>query len=130
MNLDPVQKREAMKIGRRKVGEAITYRNGVSLLVLQRSMKDVVRGKGNSLISHAMEEEQACWPVETLLLSRMKMRHIHLLAIKVRENKAIYISRLSSWIDDSAIYNRKRNGSFQRILPFGYFTIRPGIMKL
>lgn len=131
MELEAIQKREAMKIGRRKVAEILTHKNGQKILLVNRSMKDVIRGRGNKFISHAMEEDDACWPVETLLLSRMKNRGIYLLAVKVREDKSIYMSRLKDWIDTSSVYTRrKRNGSFQRILPFSRFSVRRGQIKL
>ena len=128
--LDAIQKKEPMKIGRKTVGEVLTHKNGIKILLVNRTVKDIVRGK-NKMISHAMEEDEACWPVESLLLSRMKRRGIDLLAIQIKANKAVYMSRLSSWIDHSATYTRrKRNGSFQRILPFSYFVVKPGTMKL
>ncbi len=128
--LDAIQKREPMKIGRKTVGEVLTHKNGVKILMVNRTVKDIVRGR-NKMISHAMEEDEACWPVESLLLSRMKKRGIDLLAIQIKANKAVYMSRLSSWIEHSATYTRrKRNGSFQRILPFSYFAVKPGVTKL
>lgn len=131
MELEAIQKREVMKIGRKKVAEILTHKNGHKILLVNRSMKDVIRGRDNKLISHAMEEDDACWPVETLLLSRMKNRGIDLLAVKVREDKALYLSRLKDWIEASSVYTRrKRNGSFQRILPFSRFAVRRGEIKL
>lgn len=128
--LDAIQKKEPMKIGRKTVGEVLTHKNGMKILLVNRTVKDIVRGK-NKMISHAMEEDEACWPVESLLLSRMRKRGIDLLAVQIKASKTVYMSRLSSWIDHSATYTRrKRNGSFQRILPFSYFVVKPGIMKL
>lgn len=69
--LDAIQKKEPMKIGRKTVGEVLTHKNGMKILLVNRTVKDIVRGK-NKMISHAMEEDEACWPVESLLLSRMK----------------------------------------------------------
>ncbi|MDX5412856.1 MAG: hypothetical protein LPK02_07390 [Rhodobacterales bacterium] len=132
MELDPIEDREPMKIGRKTVGEVLTYRNGVKMLMVKRTVKDIVRGgKDNKMISHAMEEDLAGWPVETLLLSRMKNRGIHLLAVEVRDDKSVYVSRLSSWLDHSAIYfKRRRNGSVQRWLSFNHFVKKPGKIKL
>jgi len=129
--LDAIQRRESMKIGRKSVAQVLTHKNGVKILVVNRTVKDIVRGHGNKMISHAMEEDQACWAVETILLSRMKNRGIHILAIKIKANKTVYASRLSSWIDHSETYTkRKRNGSFQRILPFSHFALKQGVIKL
>jgi len=129
--LDPIQKTEAIKIGRKKAADLLTHKNGFQILVVNRTMKDIVRGRGNKLISHGMEADEACWPMETLLLSRMRLRKVPLIAIKVKSNQALYVSRLSSWMNDSAIYNRrKRNGSVQRILSMSHFSERPGIIKL
>lgn len=129
--LDAIQKKEPMKIGRKTVGEVLTHKSGIKILMVNRTVKDIVRGRDNKMISHAMENDEACWPVESLLLSRMKRRGIDLLAIQIKANKAIYMSRLSSWIDHSATYTRrKRNGSFQRILPLSHFLVKPGLIKL
>lgn len=129
--LEPIQRKEEMKIGRKVVAEILTHKNGNKILVVNRTIKDIVRGNGNKMISHAMEEDEACWPVETIILSRMKKRGINLLAIKIKSNKAMYLSRLSSWIGHSSTYTRrKRNGSFQRILPFSYFAVKQGVIKL
>lgn len=129
--LDPVEKTEDMMIGRKKAAKIITRRDGVKILEVTRTMKDVIRGRDNKMISHAMETDEACWPVESLLLSRMKNREIHLLVIRVRDTKALYISRLADWVDHSATYTRrKRNGSIQRILSFSHFSLKPGIIKL
>lgn len=120
-----------MKIGRRKVAELLTHKSGHKILLVNRTMKDVVKGRGNKMISHAMEEDEACWPVESLLLSRMKHRGIPLLAVQVKSNKSVYMSRLASWISDSKVHTgRKRNGSVQRILPFSFFLKREGDVKL
>lgn len=93
-----------MKIGRRKVAELLTHKSGHKILLVNRTMKDVVKGRGNKMISHAMEEDEACWPVESLLLSRMKHRGIPLLAVQVKSNKSVYMSRLASWISDSKVH--------------------------
>lgn len=132
MDLDQVEDRDPMKIGRKKVGEILTFRNGVKMLVVNRTVKDIVRGgKDNKMISHAMEENLAGWPVETLLLSRMKNRGIHLLGVEVKDDKSFYVSRLSSWLDHSAVYLvRRRNGSVQRWLTFNHFIKKPGKIKL
>lgn len=131
MNLDDIQRREAMKIGRRKAAEILTHKNGHKILLINRTMKDVVRGRDNKMITHAMEGDEACWPVESLLLSRMKHQGIHLLAIQIKTTKALYISRLSSWIDESTVFNgRRRNGSVQRLLSFSHFIAKPGTLKI
>lgn len=120
-----------MKIGRKTVAEILTHKDGHKILMVNRTTRDIVRGSGNKMISHAMEEDEAFWPVESLLLSRMKRRGINLLAVNIKSTKAMYISRLSSWIDHSQTYTRrKRNGSFQRMLSFSHFAHRPGNIKL
>ncbi len=130
--LDAIQKREPMKIGRKTVAEILTHKDGYKILQINRTTKDIIRGgKDNKMISHAMESDEAYWPVESLLLSRMKRRDIHLLLIHIKASKSFYISRLASWIDHSQTYSRrKRNGSFQRILPFSHFIHKPGQIKL
>lgn len=132
MNLDLIEDSEPMKIGRKKVGEVLTLTNGQKMLVVNRTTKDIVKGgKDNKMISHAMGEDLAGWPVETLLLSRMKMRGINLLGVKVKEDKSFYVSRLKSWLDHSNVYLvRRRNGSVQRWLTFNHFVKKQGKMKL
>ena len=129
--LDPIQKTEDMKIGRKVVGQVLTHKNGQQILLINRTTNDIIRGQSNKMISHGMETGEAGWPVETILLSRMKMRGINLIAIKIKANKAVYVSRLSSWIRHSTTYTRrKRNGSYQKVLPFEHFVLKAGIMKL
>lgn len=130
--LDAIQKREPMKIGRKTVAEILTHKDGHKILMVNRTVKDIVRGgRDNKMISHAMETDEAYWPVESLLLSRMKRRDIHLLMIYIKASKSYYVSRLASWIDHSQTYaRRKRNGSVQRILPFSQFIHKPGQIKL
>tara|TARA_R110000851_G_scaffold59347_7_gene137368 strand:- start:3346 stop:3741 length:396 start_codon:yes stop_codon:yes gene_type:complete len=128
--LEAIQKREAMKIGKRTVAEILTHKNGIQMLMVNRTLKDIIRGR-NKLISHAMEEDQACWPVETILLSRMKRMEIGLLVVNIKASNTTYISRLSDWIDESSVYTRrKRNGSFQRILPMSFFQMKAGKIKI
>ena len=129
--LKPIQKKEQIKVGRKVVAEVLTHKNGKTILVVNRTMKDIVRSRDAKMITHGMEDGSAAWPVETLLLSRMKRRGIDLLAVRVKANKAMYLSRFSSWLEHSEVYiKRKRNGSMQRTLTFDHFAERPGIIKL
>lgn len=129
--LKPIQRREEMRIGRKKVAEIITHKNGHRVVVVHRTMRDVLRGKGNAFISHAMQDGSACWSVETHILSRMKALGLELIAVKVRASGALYLTTLSRFIEDSKVLTtRKRNGSIQRSLPLTAFSERRGVVKL
>lgn len=129
--LEAIQKKEPMKLNGKKVGQILTHKNGTKILVINRTSRDIVRLGDNKLISHAMETDQACWPVETPLLTHMKNEGIDLLAINVKATKSYHISRLSSWIAESTVYyKRQRNRSIQRILPFSFFKSKHGAIKL
>lgn len=120
--LADIQSRLPFRIGRKKVGEILTHKNGEQIVLLNRSTKDVERGKGNVYISHGIADGIAAWPVETLVLSTMRLRGIRFVGIRVRETKDIYITTLRRFVDHSVVMSyRKRNGSMQRSLPFQHW---------
>lgn len=129
--LDAIQKKEVMKIGRKNAAEILTHKNGHKILMVNRTIKDIVRGRGNVFISHAMENDEACWPVESILLSRARNRGVTFIAIRVRDDKSVYMSPLTAWINESRTFGgRRRNGSAQRILPFSFFAKKAGVVKV
>lgn len=129
--LDAIQKKEEMKIGRRKVAEILTHKSGVEILVVNRTRKDYVRGRGNKMITHGIREDQGGWPIESTILSRLKRRGIPLIAVRVRDDKSVYMSRMSDWLAHSEVYTRrKRNGSVQRTLSHSHWHEKSGKIKI
>lgn len=123
-------KKESFKVGRKKFGEIYRWEDGRSCFVIQRSRKDIYRGK-NSFVSHAMEDGEAMWSVETMILSKVREHRIDFVAIKVREDGAVYLTPLERYIREGRIVtHRRRNGSAQRSLPLQRFWKKDGRIKL
>jgi hypothetical protein len=122
--------RESFKIGPRRLGTLLLYPGERPILELVRSRKVIFLDKEGRL-NHAIEADRACWSIETTILSRMRMREIPLLLVRVREDDETFLTTLQRFIDHSHMRNRRtKNGSPLRSLPFRYWARKPGKIKV
>lgn len=131
MKLPKEWKKESLKSGRRKIGTVLTLPDGRKALAIERSMRDVWRGKDAPYVSQSMQTGDAGWSVERSTLSLMKMKGIGILLIHVRQDKSFYATTLQRYIDHSKVRSqRTKNGSVQRTLTFDFFRKISGMAKV
>lgn len=122
--------RQAFAINRKRFGTLLTWPDGRQAVMIDRSRRDVFTDT-ESRINEAIDQGVACWSVETLILSRMRMRKIQILIINVRQDRELFLTTLRQFELHSTLRNRRvKNGSVQRTLSFDRFLRKTGRVKI
>lgn len=123
---------EQHRVNGRLYGAICESQGGQRYYLARRRHDQIFRG-GESSVSDAITKGKACWAVDILTLSEMKSKGIGMIGIHVRETGDEYFTQATNFDDPNKTYVRnysKRGGSLQRYLPLGFFTMRPGVLKI
>lgn len=124
-------RKESLTINRKRFGQILVTKTGEKIAVIDRSIRDIWRGKDAPFAAQSVETGAAGWPVETRLMSAMDGRGIERLIVRVREDKALYETTLTALRAHARIRSeRRRHGSIQKVLGFEHFTHTPGVVKV
>lgn len=123
---------QQVKRGRRLYGGVYQFDLGYTAYVAYRKHKEIYRNGARS-ISDAIRQGIAAWAIDEQTLNDMRARGIKIIGVLVRDTNDLYLTRIGEFfdVDKATIMNwTSRGGSLQRALPFSYWRIKKGGIKL
>lgn len=120
-----------VKNGRRLYGELLKVRGTLCYVAIRKH--DEMFRAGKKSLSEALREGVASWAIDDGTLRDMKTLGVEFVAIRVKETRDIYLTRMEYFFDPTLarVMNYSRSGgSLQRYLPVHCFRLKGTAFKL